>query len=76
LKLVEGLPWAFKPKFLYQPVRIVSIHEVCNRDPELLDVVVLATVDNLFFESSIEPFRTPLISGSATNAKLGAYPST
>ena len=50
------------------PLGIVEFDEVTDGVPQLRDVAVDATMDDLFLQRAIEPLGTPLVWGSATKA--------
>ena len=50
------------------PLGIVEFDEVADGVPQLRDVAVDATMDDLFLQRAIERSATPLVWGSATKA--------
>lgn len=58
--LLKCLSWASESEFFDQPQLVVTIHEVSYCRPDLFDGAVMAAVDDLLFDSPIEPFRHPV----------------
>src|SRR3990172_3575360 len=52
--LFVGLLRIFEAKLLKKPVLIVTLDEVCNRYTKFLDGPIIATIDDLLFESLIK----------------------
>lgn len=58
--MLECLPRADGPVFLYTPFSVVILHELSDRTTDFLNVPHDLAVDGLLFEGSIEPLHTPL----------------
>jgi len=57
VEIAQDLFRASESELFYQPMLVVSFQECADRNPQLFNVSVCAAVDNLFFESFIEPLH-------------------
>jgi hypothetical protein len=53
---------------------VVILDKLSDRLSDLFDIAKDFPIDGLLFEGTIEPLCDPIVSGSATKAKLGMIP--